>query len=102
MCTCILTATKLQMHSKRICNNLSTILNGLLRHSPESAPVYIMCLQTFTNSHNYSIGAAVVVETQAVPSLFSRSYYNRLCFLQFNRQVEDTILPEEWENVSTL
>ena len=49
-----------------------------------------------------SIGASVVVETQPVPSLFSRSYYNRLCFLQFDRQVEDTILPEEWENVSAL
>ncbi|XP_065899095.1 uncharacterized protein [Dysidea avara] len=47
-----------------------------------------------------SIGASVVVETQPVPSLFSRSYYNRLCFLQFDRQVEDTILPEEWENVT--
>ena len=47
-----------------------------------------------------SVGASVVVETQAVPSLLSRSYYNRLCFLQFDQQVADTILPEEWKEVA--
>lgn len=41
----------------------------------------------------------MVVETQAVPSLLSKSYYNRLCFLQFDQQIENTILPEEWKEV---
>jgi len=41
----------------------------------------------------------MVVETQAVPSLFSKSYYNRFCFLQFDQQVENTLLPEEWKEV---
>ena len=47
---------------------------------------------------NYSVGASLVVETQAVPSLFSRNYYNRLCFLQFNQQ--NTLLPEDWKEVA--
>ena len=48
----------------------------------------------------HSVGASVVVETQPVPSLLSRSYYNRLCFLQFDQQVENTLLPEEWKEVA--
>lgn len=48
-----------------------------------------------------SIGASVVVETQAVPQLFSRTVYNQFCFLQFEQETEQSINlpPEEWKDV---
>ena len=46
-----------------------------------------------------SIGASMVVETQAVPLWLSRSYYNRFCFLQYEQQVERMLLPEDWKEV---
>ena len=41
----------------------------------------------------------MVVETQTVPSWLSRTYYNRLCFLQFDQQVKNTLSPEDWKGV---
>ena len=49
----------------------------------------------------YSIGASVVVETQAVPQLFSKTAYNQFCFLQFEQEEKLSINlpPEEWKAV---
>ncbi|XP_065899024.1 uncharacterized protein [Dysidea avara] len=48
-----------------------------------------------------SIGASVVVETQAVPQLFLRTAFNQLCFLQYEQSTEQTfkLPPEEWKEV---
>ena len=48
----------------------------------------------------FSIGASVVVETQAVPQLFSRTVYNQFCFLQFEQGTEQSIKPpKDWRGV---
>lgn len=45
----------------------------------------------------------MVVETQAVPQLFSKTVYNQFCFLQFEQATEQSIElpPEEWREVHT-
>jgi len=50
----------------------------------------------------FSIGAAIVVETQAVPQLFLRTMFNQLCFLQYEQSTEQTIKlpPDDWKEVS--
>ena len=41
-------------------------------------------------------GAAVVSDTVLVPSVVSQSAYNPLCVFQY---INDTLPPDEWENV---
>ena len=44
----------------------------------------------------------MVVETQAVSQLFSKTVYNQFCFLQFEQAMEQSIKlpPEEWKEVA--
>lgn len=47
----------------------------------------------------YSYGAAIVAETQRVPSIFQRLPHNPLCFLLYE---EERVVPNEWSEVSAI
>jgi len=44
-----------------------------------------------------SMGAAVVVDTNLTPGVYSRLLYNPLCFILYENASQS---PEQWENVS--
>ena len=64
-----------------------------------SLEVTLCCLTHNTNlDSSYSMGAAIVVDSRYVPSVYSRLQFNPLCFIQYENA---TLFPEEWKNVRT-
>ena len=66
----------------------------LVTYSP--APYESPCMYA-TISIPSSMGAAVVVENNLVPDVYSMLFFNPLCFILYENATQ---FPEQWENVS--